>query len=493
MKLSFLRAKQLGIGILLGIILAYALVSVLALQSTTTALGLYHADLHMKKDGFTNVAFLNAMFLAEFNRRHGGGGFAVSEPMLEYANNISEAIDELGRLALSEDEQRSVESLRDEERKLRTIVYTHQASFGDPCAENLPQLHEQIDQLVQLSVNRALAKSNEAGASLDGHAAGMTESAERTTRLLAIGAACILAAGLMVGVFLTRALGNHIAGILRGTRQLAEGNLDYRIRSSHTDAMGQLADQIDRMADRIQDARASTETILANLPVGVTLIGPDRKIRYVNGAAMEMLRVDSEADLIGRDCHGVICETGCCSVLDPDEAVLGFEAEALRPDGSRISILKSVTPLEVNGEALLMESFIDITERKRAEAVRRESEVRFETLFENAGDGIAIVDLEGEFLAANRVMCDRLGYSRDELMEMSAGDISAPEAAAMLPERIAKLREMGSVVYESTHVHKDGHTIAVEISARQLDFSGRPAAMCIVRDITERKRAEEES
>ncbi|MCX7016947.1 MAG: PAS domain S-box protein, partial [Candidatus Sumerlaeota bacterium] len=135
-------------------------------------------------------------------------------------------------------------------------------------------------------------------------------------------------------------------------------------------------------------------------------------------------------------------------------------------------------------------------ERAAAEAERfakafRESEERFGALFDGAGDAIFILDLEGRLLEANRLACERLDFSRDELLRMTAADVEAPEYAALLPKRLAQLRRRGRAVFETAYIRRDGKILAAEASCRVIQFAGQNAVLAVARDIAEHKRAEE--
>jgi two-component system cell cycle sensor histidine kinase/response regulator CckA len=134
----------------------------------------------------------------------------------------------------------------------------------------------------------------------------------------------------------------------------------------------------------------------------------------------------------------------------------------------------------------------EIAERKWAEEALRESESRYRTLFNNASDIIFIHDLSGHTLDFNQVACERLGYSRQELLGMTPMDIDAPEYGALVPERINELRQSGHIIFETSHVTKEGKAIPTEVSTRLVEYAGKPAVLSIARDITKRKQAEEE-
>ena len=126
-----------------------------------------------------------------------------------------------------------------------------------------------------------------------------------------------------------------------------------------------------------------------------------------------------------------------------------------------------------------------------SEKALRASEEKYRMLFDSAGDAIFIHDEEARMLAVNLRACEMLGYTNAELMSMSIGEIDSSEEARQAPDRIAWLMEQGHLAFKTTHQHKDGSLVPIEVNARKIIWQGQPAMMSICRDITERKRAEE--
>ncbi|RJQ45789.1 MAG: PAS domain S-box protein [Gaiellales bacterium] len=133
----------------------------------------------------------------------------------------------------------------------------------------------------------------------------------------------------------------------------------------------------------------------------------------------------------------------------------------------------------------------DVTERIQAEEALRESESKFRTLFDMSTDGIFILDMEGNFIDVNRTAHERLGYAKEEMLAISVSELDPPEFAARVPERLAQIREHGQAIFESAHTRKDGSVMPVEVNSRVIEYRGEPALFSVIRDITERKRAEE--
>ena len=137
---------------------------------------------------------------------------------------------------------------------------------------------------------------------------------------------------------------------------------------------------------------------------------------------------------------------------------------------------------------LVMVHTEDITERKRVEDALRTSEAKYRLLMEQASDGIMIVNHDGKYVDVNSRACELLGYTREELLQLHVTDLIPPEDLATTPLRWDDLRAGKTVIIERRLRRNDGTFVPVETSAKMLE-DGRLQA--IVRDITERKRAEE--
>ncbi len=143
------------------------------------------------------------------------------------------------------------------------------------------------------------------------------------------------------------------------------------------------------------------------------------------------------------------------------------------------------------GVALAMAS------RRRAEAALRRSESVLSAIFHHANDAIFLHGLDehgmpGRFLEVNRLACQRLGYSREELLTMSPRDIDATADAARVPRIMERLRRSGAISFEGAHQAADGHAIPVEVSSALFDLQGTPTVVSVARDVSERIQARRE-
>ncbi len=129
----------------------------------------------------------------------------------------------------------------------------------------------------------------------------------------------------------------------------------------------------------------------------------------------------------------------------------------------------------------------DITEHKQVE---EELKLRAQIL-DGATDSIFLHDFDGNFIYVNEAACRTHGYSREEFMKMKLHQVIAPERVPGLDSDFKEMLEKGQVVFESAHLRKDGSVMPAEVHGRTIESNGRKLLLTVIRDITERKRAEE--
>ena len=176
-------------------------------------------------------------------------------------------------------------------------------------------------------------------------------------------------------------------------------------------------------------------------------------------------------------------------------AVSDFEARMRRKDGSEHWVSMNVRVFrDGDGRILSYEgTMVDITERKQAEHALAESEERYRTVIEHSNDGIAIV-LGGRHMYVNSRFVTMFGYdSPDQFVDKAISLIVHPDDKERVTEINAR-RSKGQPVpprYEFKGITRSGGTIYIEVSATEVTYRDRPVLLVFLRDVTERKRAEE--
>ena len=250
--------------------------------------------------------------------------------------------------------------------------------------------------------------------------------AERTQNILILSFGMIIIA-ILLGVVLSKFLTDPIKNLVKGTNEIAKGNLSYRINIHSQDEIGELSQSFNLMADNLQVELSERKHAEEEL----------RKHR------------DYLEELVQK---------------------------------RTIKLAKANKKLEQ-----------EIDERKRTEEVLRESEEKFRRVVERAYDGITILQND-KFQYANPRLAEIVGYSVEEILSSPFARIFDPGELSKLLDRYQQhiAGEDVPSVYETILTHKDGSKVYVELNAGIIPYQGKPADLVFARNITERKRAEEE-
>ncbi len=142
-------------------------------------------------------------------------------------------------------------------------------------------------------------------------------------------------------------------------------------------------------------------------------------------------------------------------------------------------------------------SYLNLCEDLHEEnEARKKSEDTYRMLFESINDAVFISEKTSDgrisrLLRVNKVACERLGYTEQELLAKTTFEINSERMKPLLPVLLKDLFENKRAIFETEHVTKDGRIIPVEISSNVFQLDGKTIFHSIARDITERKKAEE--
>jgi PAS domain S-box-containing protein len=175
---------------------------------------------------------------------------------------------------------------------------------------------------------------------------------------------------------------------------------------------------------------------------------------------------------------------------------LGFTACAAHPLKVQDSVIGTLsfatrTHTRFSDEDLdLMKAVADhvamAVHHQQAEAGRR----RYEMLAANSRDIILFMERDGRIIEANQAAEDAYGYSRRELLGMNVADLRAAATRTTIAAQMTEADERG-ILFESLHRRKDGSVFSVEVSSQDATVGGRRTLVSVVRDVSERKCAEE--
>jgi PAS domain S-box-containing protein len=171
--------------------------------------------------------------------------------------------------------------------------------------------------------------------------------------------------------------------------------------------------------------------------------------------------------------------------------------DAFTPERIKVlELLAGQAAIALENAVLYQQAQQEIAERKLAEAALRESEQRFRTIFDSVNDAIFVHDLTtGDILDVNTKMCTMYGYTHEEALQLRVEDLSSGEPPYTQQYALAwmkKASEGEPQLFEWRAKDRKGRLFWVEVNMRRAVIGGLDRLLVVVRDITERKRAEEE-
>jgi PAS domain S-box-containing protein len=241
--------------------------------------------------------------------------------------------------------------------------------------------------------------------------------------------------------------------------------------------------------------------MLAQVSDAVIAVDHSQCVIYLNAAA-ERLYGFAASEALGRRLTEIY-ETRWLNPGDEAAATTALREHGewrgenvhVRRDGRKLNVESGITARrEKDGQADgLLAVIRDVTERKQHEHDVLVSEIRYRRLFETAHDGVVIIDPgTRKIIDANPFMTRMLGYPHDQLVGKELYEIGLLKDEAESQEMVRKLKRSNQVRYDNLPLQsRDGRHQEVEVVANLYDENGSPVIQCNIRDITQRKRAEE--
>ena len=336
--------------------------------------------------------------------------------------------------------------------------------------------------------------------------------------------ASFLIAGVMMlsGVFLFKPVSESLRELRDAAADIGRGKLDARIVARSKDEVGQLAAAFRSMVDNLKKKTTSIDNLNKEIAERermeeILAESEDRYRTLFEGAQDGIALADVETGRL-KDCNQALCRMverdkaelvgQAQSILHPPEDDVdglsrtfrqhqagdgqALEACLFSKSGKLIDVEIHAGRVRLGGREYLLGIFRDITERKRAEDKIKESEEKYMNLVERANDGIVIAQ-DNVIKFSNSAFAKSLGYEVREVNGIEFARLIPQENRQLLIERHKKRLASEEIpsVYETKLLCKNGEKISVEVNANIIQYMGKLADLVIIRDITERKRAEE--
>ncbi|MFZ4626216.1 MAG: PAS domain S-box protein, partial [Rhodoferax sp.] len=272
------------------------------------------------------------------------------------------------------------------------------------------------------------------------------------------------------------------------------------------DEIGQLASGFNRLIESWTQREAALQKSQQNLSITLDSIG-DAVIATDAAGHITRMNPTAErlcgwtlADALGQPLTGVFQIVNTATrqpAPDPAQRVmqhgevtsLANHTTLLARDGHEYQIADSAAPIRNAGGAIegVVLVFSDVTEKYQAQEALRLT--RFSV--EAASDSIFWMTPDARIVDVNAAACRALGYTREKLLQLSVPDVDARYNAELWQQHFAELRQRGSLTFESEQRTRDGRLYPVEVVANYVKHGNEERNCAFVRDITERKRAEQ--
>jgi PAS domain S-box-containing protein len=256
---------------------------------------------------------------------------------------------------------------------------------------------------------------------------------------------------------------------------------------------------------RAEDARRFNEEklrkVIDSSPDNITVSDLNGNIIDCNQATVDMHGFSTKEEIIGKNALELIAPKDHEKAMEQLKKTLdvgsvkNVEYTFLKKDGSEFPAEISASVIkDSSGKPVSFIGVIkDISERKRAEQLLKESEEKFRTIFDNSTEGILLADMENKkFFTGNKAICSMLGYNLEEIKNLDVSEIHPKEDLQFVVEQFEKQVRKEIILAKNIPVkRKNGSIFYTDINSAPTTIAGKTYLMGSFRDVTERKQAEE--
>ncbi len=276
-------------------------------------------------------------------------------------------------------------------------------------------------------------------------------------------------------------------------------NYVYRLTSGYVFAVFEDVTDRRRSDEKLRESLSRQESILQNLQAGIMIIDPETHVIVeVNPAAATLIGAPIE-EITGKVCHDFVCPNarGACPVTDKGITVDCRDCILLTNSKDQRHVMKTVTTIMLDGKPHLLESFVDLSDRIKAENNLRDSEQKMRAITSAAQDAIVMMDHEGKVAFWNKAAERIFGWSWEEITNRKVHEVLTPERLRDAHYKAFPAFQMtgeGAAVGKTIQLpalRKDGTEIPIDLSLSAFQLDGKWCSIGMARDISERVENEQ--
>jgi len=298
---------------------------------------------------------------------------------------------------------------------------------------------------------------------------------------------------------------NELAGgmfLTTTQKEISKQELDiiksFALAASNAIKNARLHLEVKQATQAQQQSEELFRSIVENSHAGIFMVDDSYRLIYVNNELCQLVGYERE-EIVGQDFRYFLDDESRQLVADRylrrqrgEDFPSRYEFNVVRKDGQKRRVEISSTIIkDRTGNVRIVAQILDITERKRAEQELEASRERYRNLFVYSNDAIFIHDLDGRILDFNQKALDLLGYKGSELLSLKIADIHPSQELKKSRTAFEKIARDGHINCEICFKKKNGDIFPTEVSSSLFYIKGEKVIQGIVRDITDRKRAEE--
>ncbi len=280
--------------------------------------------------------------------------------------------------------------------------------------------------------------------------------------------------------------------INKSKEQLTSEIKHLRQRIAELEALGSERKAVE---DALRKSEEKYRTVVEISPDGIAIAANGRHV-FANKSLARIFGVSSPEEVVGNPImdhihpdYRKIAKERMEQLIKRGKAAPLIEEKMIRADGTAIDTEVAAAPLKYEGKDAVLAVIRDITERKKVEEARRESEERYRNIFEKSPLGIGISSLDGKVVTCNKAMEAITGYTVEEFKKINLADIYEDKTAreALL---VAIRLDGGVVNFPIRLKRQDGTVYNSLLTISRINLGGKELVQTICQDITERKQVE---